>query len=594
MGKIVIILLSLSMAIASENNIQNQMDGLMRFLQYKYQISGPEDLYKLDSKRQPTVFQSNSNRDMSDLLGDWSLEYQNVGINVTVGTDQTVPMAQDLMALDSANGVITANLDGFETELVYLVDNSFMDGGGGYYDSSYNSNCLFLELTDDSCDGWSGAYWVVTDSSGDTIDGDFDVMSGEGCSESTDMCFDTGDYTFHCIGTGEDTDDEISWILYDQDYNEVGNGGAGDSVVFYIDNNGGGESGSSEILLMNLDLMNYMMMMFGMPIEGIDTLMMVIIDQEEDDVIAQTITFSDDSASASIFFGSLDSSVSIDSITYSISMDNLVLSDPYGGSEELLLNGTLAPDMMDLIAGVEVEMQIPGFFLDGELEELRLLFNEDSTGMDIESDADPYYTDLDTTFFTWYVSNDSLYMITEEYNDYYYDDNYRDTTVLAYMFDGDTLIFSQMFYPCDYYDYEYYEDCINEIDDEMISMLLAGVQDIEGLSQYMEYAFIPTQMVSIEEGGSILPNSLTLHPAYPNPFNPVTNIRFDVGAEIKDLTILKVYDISGRNIATLANGYYTAGTYEVRWDASEMASGVYFTELISGSFRETQKIILLK
>ena len=150
MRKIVIILFSLSMALSSENNIQNQMDGLMRFLQYKYQISGPEDLYKLDSKRQPTVFQSNSNRDMSDLLGDWSLEYQNVGINVTVGTDQTVPMAQDLMALDSANGVITANLDGFETELVYLVDNSFMDGGGGYYDSSYNSNCLFLELTDDS------------------------------------------------------------------------------------------------------------------------------------------------------------------------------------------------------------------------------------------------------------------------------------------------------------------------------------------------------------------------------------------------------------------------------------------------------------
>lgn len=592
MRKIVIILLSLSMSFASEKNIQNQMDGLMRFLQYKYQISGPEDLHKLDSKRHSTLSQTNSNRDMSDLVGDWSLEYQDVGINVTVGTDQTVPMAEDMMALDSANGVITASHNDFETGLVYLLDDSYMGGGGGYYDYYRSRDCLFLEIEDTTCEGTYNVSWAVTDAWGDTVDYSwFDSCP----DESWDICLDEGDYTFHCAGNGDDTTDyETSWTLYDEDYNIVGTGGVGDSLEFYLDDSGGGEDGGG-ITLMNLDLMGFMMMMFGMPPEGVENPMMVMIAPEDDMVTAQTFTFLDDSVSTSIFFGSMESSVSIDSTNYSISMDSLVLSDPYGGSGELLLNGTLAPDMMDLIAGVEAEILIPGLLLDGELEELRVVFNEDSTGMDIGSDIEPYYgiAEEDTSYFTWYASNDSLYMITEEYDDYYYD-NYIDTTVLAYMFDGDTLFFSQMFYPCEYYDYEYYEDCINEIDDEMISMLLAGVQDIEELYQYMEYAFIPTQMVSIEEGGAILPNSLTLHPAYPNPFNPVTNIRFDVGLEIKDLTTLKVFDIRGQNIATLANGYYTAGTHEVRWDASEMASGIYFTELISGSFRNTQKIILLK
>ena len=57
---------------------------------------------------------------------------------------------------------------------------------------------------------------------------------------------------------------------------------------------------------------------------------------------------------------------------------------------------------------------------------------------------------------------------------------------------------------------------------------------------------------------------------------------------------LKVYDISGREIATLLNGNFQAGSHSVTWDAREVPSGVYLCRLIAGEFNETRKLILLK
>ena len=72
MVKIVIALFTLSICLAS-GNIQKQMDDLMRSLQYKYQISGPEDLYKLKTQQTPQHGRTAS-RDMEDLVGDWMME----------------------------------------------------------------------------------------------------------------------------------------------------------------------------------------------------------------------------------------------------------------------------------------------------------------------------------------------------------------------------------------------------------------------------------------------------------------------------------------------------------------------------------------
>ena len=53
-------------------------------------------------------------------------------------------------------------------------------------------------------------------------------------------------------------------------------------------------------------------------------------------------------------------------------------------------------------------------------------------------------------------------------------------------------------------------------------------------------------------------------------------------------------DITGRNVTTLINGQLQTGTYEIQWDARGFASGIYFSELISGTKRHTQKMVLLK
>lgn len=87
-------------------------------------------------------------------------------------------------------------------------------------------------------------------------------------------------------------------------------------------------------------------------------------------------------------------------------------------------------------------------------------------------------------------------------------------------------------------------------------------------------------------------NSVTLHPNYPNPFNPSTEITFDLPHSMH--ASLKVYDVLGREVAELANGPLNAGTHTVTFDASTLSSGVYFYRLESGAFSTTRKMVLMK
>ncbi len=93
---------------------------------------------------------------------------------------------------------------------------------------------------------------------------------------------------------------------------------------------------------------------------------------------------------------------------------------------------------------------------------------------------------------------------------------------------------------------------------------------------------------------SEIPNHFQLHPPYPNPFNPTTTIRFDIGEKITNMASLQIYDITGRLVETLVDGNYKVGEHEFIWDASKIASGVYFVELVSGQNRSIQKLVLLK
>ncbi len=83
---------------------------------------------------------------------------------------------------------------------------------------------------------------------------------------------------------------------------------------------------------------------------------------------------------------------------------------------------------------------------------------------------------------------------------------------------------------------------------------------------------------------------------YPNPFKPGTTIRFSIPeyAEKGIITKLKVYDVLGREVATLVNEPIAPEIYEVKFDASSLSGGVYFYKLENGSFVQIRKFILLK
>ena len=106
--------------------------------------------------------------------------------------------------------------------------------------------------------------------------------------------------------------------------------------------------------------------------------------------------------------------------------------------------------------------------------------------------------------------------------------------------------------------------------------------------------------VSVEDENSVqLASNFELAQNYPNPFNPTTTISYTIpnvtlsGAEGSRVQ-LKIYDVLGNEVATLVNEYKPAGSYEVRFDASILSSGVYFYKLQTGNLVETKKMILMK
>jgi len=89
-----------------------------------------------------------------------------------------------------------------------------------------------------------------------------------------------------------------------------------------------------------------------------------------------------------------------------------------------------------------------------------------------------------------------------------------------------------------------------------------------------------------------LPEKFTLDPPFPNPFNSMVRLRFELPRTVK--IALKVYDVLGREVETLASGELEAGVHTVSWDAKAQASGMYFVVLSHQGERVTHKIVLLK
>ena len=91
---------------------------------------------------------------------------------------------------------------------------------------------------------------------------------------------------------------------------------------------------------------------------------------------------------------------------------------------------------------------------------------------------------------------------------------------------------------------------------------------------------------------ALLPNKYSLVNIYPNPFNPVTTIKYGLPDYVP--VKIAVYDIWGRQVAILINNYESPGFHSLSWDASSYPSGLYFIRINSYTFTETRKVLLIK
>ena len=102
---------------------------------------------------------------------------------------------------------------------------------------------------------------------------------------------------------------------------------------------------------------------------------------------------------------------------------------------------------------------------------------------------------------------------------------------------------------------------------------------------------------ALKVDNEFIPEVFALHQNYPNPFNPVTNIVYDI-AEASEVKIT-IYNITGQNVRTLAQGQHEPGRYRIQWNATNdygnpLSSGMYIYRIHAGDFVSVKKLILMK
>ena len=136
--------------------------------------------------------------------------------------------------------------------------------------------------------------------------------------------------------------------------------------------------------------------------------------------------------------------------------------------------------------------------------------------------------------------------------------------------------------------------------DGIISSLFIGESDLfNDMGESFLRKPLSEVVATVSPNARGVPTQVMLQQNYPNPFNLSTTIRYTIagsreyGVEGRETKIV-VYDILGREVATLVNEKKAPGDYEVRFDATGLASGVYFYRLKAGSFTQTRRLLLLR
>ncbi|MBA4312238.1 MAG: hypothetical protein C0417_06380 [Chlorobiaceae bacterium] len=153
-----------------------------------------------------------------------------------------------------------------------------------------------------------------------------------------------------------------------------------------------------------------------------------------------------------------------------------------------------------------------------------------------------------------------------------------------------------------HYDVEVYRAWLQKYGSPKDTTFLIGTTSFDILNQYSSLITKFTQspcggFVGVNTSGLDEFKNFSLSQNYPNPFNPLTVISYQL--PVDSWVTLKVYDVLGREVATLINDVKKAGRHEVEWDAAEYSNGIYFYQLIVGSSKVgsnmmTGKMTLIK
>ena len=168
------------------------IDAVFKYFQNKYQIYNIDDLERKITKTGSNNLQSNPNRDPSELVGEWELKNEEMGLYITVGTDQVAPTGGSISGLDPADGYITIEHEDFTTELNYMSLGDFFEEGL----RNNNRNPNALEHAQDYVD------------SAATLQGQssFDLMEEFNLSYNVDSTVVTGG-----LGGDDPENCEINW-----------------------------------------------------------------------------------------------------------------------------------------------------------------------------------------------------------------------------------------------------------------------------------------------------------------------------------------------------------------------------------------------
>jgi hypothetical protein len=128
-------------------------------------------------------------------------------------------------------------------------------------------------------------------------------------------------------------------------------------------------------------------------------------------------------------------------------------------------------------------------------------------------------------------------------------------------------------------------------------IFLTGIVELDGWGHNNFYVIradsnLNSPLITIQQISSILPQKSALINNYPNPFNPSTNITF----EIKEAGIysIKIYNLLGKEVEELTNHHFSPGTYKIIWQAEKFSSGIYFCFMESKDIKSTLKLTLIK